>query len=55
MVLLEEMHFSGFPGRDQAGLRQVTYAGTVAWFRYRFNLVFLTPFRRLVALEGTDC
>lgn len=55
MVLIEEMQFSGFPGRDQAALRQLTYAGRVAWFRYRFNLVFLTPFRRFVALDGPDC
>lgn len=27
----------------------------MAWFRYRFDLVFLTPFRRLVGLEGPDC
>jgi hypothetical protein len=55
MVVIEEMRFSGFPGRDQDGLRHLTYAGRVAWFRYRFNLVFLTPFQRFVALEGPDC
>jgi hypothetical protein len=31
------------------------YAGRVAWFRYRFNLVFLTPFRGLLLLESPDC
>jgi hypothetical protein len=55
MVVIEEMQFSGFPGRDQDGLRHLTYAGRVAWFRYRFNLVFLTPFQRFIALEGPDC
>lgn len=55
MVVIENMEFSGFPGRDQDGLRLLTYAGRVAWFRHRFKLVFFTPFRRLVALEGPDC
>ena len=49
------LEFSGFPGRDSDNLRRLDYAGRVEWFRYRFNLVFLTPFRRLVALEGPDC
>jgi hypothetical protein len=55
MTIIENMHFSGFPGRDQDNLRQLSYEGRIAWFRYRFNLVFLTPFRRLVALEAPDC
>jgi hypothetical protein len=49
------LEFSGFPGRDSANLRTLDYAGRVAWFRYRFELVFLTPFRRLVGLESPDC
>jgi hypothetical protein len=55
MMVIEDMEFSGFPGRDLDGLRLLSYAGRVAWFRHRFNLVFLNPFRRLVALEGPDC
>lgn len=54
-MLIEGMEFSGFPGRDSNQLRSLGYDGRVEWFRYRFNLVFLTPFRRLVALEGPDC
>lgn len=52
---IEGLEFSGFPGRDSANLRVLDYAGRVAWFRYRFELVFLTPFRRLVGLESPDC
>jgi hypothetical protein len=52
---IEGREFSGFPGRDSANLRMLDYAGRVAWFRYRFELVFLTPFRRLVRLESPDC
>jgi hypothetical protein len=55
MVVIENMEFSGFPGRDQDRLRLLTHAGRVSWFRHRFNLVFFTPFRRLVGLEGPDC
>lgn len=52
---IEGLEFSGFPGRDSANLRMLDYDGRVAWFRYRFELVFLTPFRRLVGLESPDC
>ena len=52
---IQGMKFSGFPGHDSDNLRRLDYAGRVEWFRYRFNLVFLTPFRRLIALEGPDC
>jgi hypothetical protein len=54
-MLINGLEFSGFPGRDYANLQMLDYPGRVAWFRYRFNLVFLIPFRRLVALEGPDC
>ena len=54
-MLIEDMEFSGFPGRDADHLPRLTYAGRVKWFRFRFELVFLTPFRRLVALESPDC
>jgi hypothetical protein len=54
-MLIQGLEFSGFPGRDSENLRRLDYAGRVRWFRYRFNLVFLTPFRQLIALEGPDC
>lgn len=54
-MLMQGLEFSGFPGRDSENLRRLDYAGRVQWFRYRFNLVFLTPFRQLIALEGPDC
>src|SRR5580698_1524587 len=54
-MVIQGFDFSGFPGRDAENLRRLNYAGRVEWFRYRFNLVFLTPFRRLVELEGPDC
>lgn len=54
-MIIEEMEFSGFPGRDSAHLGRLSYAGRVAWFSFRFELVFLTPFRRLVSLDSPDC
>jgi hypothetical protein len=54
-MVIQGMQFSGFPGRDSGNLRTLNYAGRVEWFRYRFELVFLTPFRRLVALESNNC
>jgi hypothetical protein len=50
-MLMQGLEFSGFPGRDSENLSRLDYAGRVQWFRYRFNLVFLTPFRQLIALE----
>lgn len=55
IMLIQGMECSGFPGRDSELLRRLDYAGRVDWFRFRFGLVFLTPFRRLVALESPDC
>lgn len=55
IMLIQGLEFSGFPGRDAENLRRLDYTGRVDWFRYRFNLVFLTPFRRLVEMEGADC
>jgi hypothetical protein len=52
---IQGMEFSGFPGRDFDNLRRLDYAGRVEWLRFRFNLVFLTPFRRLLALEEPEC
>lgn len=52
---IQGLEFSGFPGRDSANLRGLDYDGRVAWFKFRFELVFLTPFIRLVALESHDC
>jgi hypothetical protein len=44
---IQGLEFSGFPGRDSANLRRLDYDGRVAWFKFRFELVFLTPFTRL--------
>ena len=52
---IQGWEFSGFPGRDSDKLRRLDYAGRVEWFRYRFNLVFLVPFRRLIGLDGPEC
>jgi hypothetical protein len=55
VMMIQGLVFSGFPGRDAENLRRLDYAGRVEWFRHRFDLVFMTPFRRLVELEGPDC
>jgi len=49
---IEGMPFVGFAGIDGAYLPRLSYAGRVAWLKYRFELVFLTPFKRFVAQEG---
>lgn len=54
-VQIQGLEFSGFPGRDATNLHQLNYNGRVAWFKFRFELVFLAPFTRLVALEHGDC
>ena len=54
-MLIEGMEFSGFPGRDFPHLQRLSYVGRVVWFRFRFELIFLTPFRRLVSLDSPDC
>lgn len=40
---------------DLDKLVQLDYVGRVNWLRHRFELVFLTPFRKFVALDGQDC
>lgn len=55
MMEIQGLEFSGFPGRDSDNLRRLDYAGRVEWFRYRFKLVFLVPFRRLIELDGQEC
>jgi hypothetical protein len=52
---IQGREFSGFPGRDAVNLRQLNYSGRVAWFKYRFELVFATPFERMLSLESPDC
>jgi hypothetical protein len=56
-ISIEGQHFSGFFGADFDAnrLRALSYAGRVEWLRFRFGLVFLTPFKKLVALESGDC
>lgn len=47
-ITIEGREFSGFPGRDaERGLRELTYAGRVAWLRYRYDLVFADAFKTL--------
>lgn len=52
---IQGLEFSGFPGRDAVALHHLNYDGRVAWFKFRFELVFLAPFTRLVAQERADC
>ena len=52
---IQGREFSGFPGRDSANLLQLDYEGRIAWFNFRFELVFVRPFERLLALENADC
>jgi hypothetical protein len=49
------LQFTGFPGRDSSNLRLLDYNHRIQWLRYRFSLVFLTPFNELRKLESPDC
>jgi hypothetical protein len=49
------LQFTGFPGRDSANLRLLDYNQRIQWLRYRFSLVFMTPFNELRKLERPDC
>jgi hypothetical protein len=52
---IERMQFTGFARLDMQNLLKLDYAGRVKWLKYRFGLVFSTPFRRFVQLEAPDC
>jgi hypothetical protein len=54
-LVIQGLDFSGFPGGDANNLRHLDYPGRVAWFKFRFELVFATPFQRLLTLEDPDC
>jgi hypothetical protein len=51
-AIIEEREFSGFPGRDAHALRELTFAGRVAWLRYRYDLVFAAAFRTLLDADN---
>jgi hypothetical protein len=53
-VNIEGQEFTGFPGFD-VRLHMLSYEGRVHWLRYRFELVFLTPFRQILQMEAVDC
>jgi hypothetical protein len=52
---IEGTEFTGFARLDMENLVKLDYSGRVKWLRYRFALVFLTPFRKFVQLDGADC
>jgi len=47
--------FSGFARNDLEKLICLDYAGRVSWLKHRFELVFLAPFRKFLAMDGPDC
>src|SRR5271163_4445848 len=56
-VEIEGQTFTGFFGRefDADKLRALSHAGRVEWLKFRFNLIFLTPFKELTALDSDEC
>jgi len=56
-VEIEGQNFTGFFGAnfDADRLRALSHAGRVEWLKFRFTLVFLTPFKKLVELDSGDC
>jgi hypothetical protein len=52
---IEGMKFTGFARLDMENLVKLDYSGRVKWLKYRFGLVFLTPFRKFVQLDSADC
>ncbi|MBZ5524440.1 MAG: hypothetical protein LAP21_19555 [Acidobacteriia bacterium] len=57
MVHIEGQDFTGFfgAGFDADKLRALSHAGRVEWLRFRFHLVFVTPFKELLAQDGGGC
>jgi hypothetical protein len=49
--------FTGFFGADFDAnrLRALSHAERVEWLTFRFELILLTPFKKLVALDSGDC
>lgn len=56
-IEIEGQEFTGFFGADFDAnrLRALTHAGRVEWLKYRFDLILLKPFKKLVAAESGDC
>jgi len=54
-IIIEGMNFTGFPGFDAQHLPELSYEGRVRWLRYRFQVVFLNPFRALLRSDAADC
>ena len=56
-IEIEGQSFTGFFGADFDAnkLRALSYAGQVEWLRYRFSLIFLTPFQSFMALDNGNC
>lgn len=51
MAEIDGMHFTGFAGLDRQNLLRLNYAGRVEWLKHRIELVFMRPFKKMVALE----
>jgi hypothetical protein len=51
LITIDDIYFSGFPGRDFPDLACLTFRGRVDWVEYRFKAFFLETFDRIVALE----
>jgi len=56
-IKIEDQNFTGFfgPDFDANRLRALSHGGRVEWLRFRFNLIFVKPFKGLVALDSDDC
>ncbi len=54
-IEIHGLQFTGFARLDLENLPKLDYSDRVKWLKYRFGLVFLTPFGRLVQLDGADC
>lgn len=56
-IRIEGQDFTGFfgSGFDANKLRALSHAGRVEWLKFRFSLVFMTPFKGLVALDSGNC
>jgi hypothetical protein len=51
-LVINNTEFSGFPGNDSQHLQRLNYRERVQWLHYRFQLVFLEPFRTLLGAEA---
>ena len=51
-IEIEGQSFTPFPTDQEEKFKLISYHGRVAWLEFRFNVVFMDPFRKFLELDG---